>query len=71
MDIRGLGMMVGVELPSADHVSRLQEELKRRHVKSSLSTGPVIRLMPPLVITKEEIDNLIAKFGEALDRLAR
>ena len=71
MDIRGLGMMVGVELPSADHVSKLQEALKTRGIKSSLSTGPVIRLMPPLVITEEEIADLIVKFGEVLDSLAQ
>jgi acetylornithine/succinyldiaminopimelate/putrescine aminotransferase len=68
-EVRGLGMMIGVELPSADHVARLQDELRARGVKSSLSTGPTVRLMPPLVITEQEISDLIVKLGDALDSL--
>ena len=60
----------GVELPSKDHVARLQDELRARGVKSSLSTGPIVRLMPPLVITEQEIADLVVTFGEALDEVA-
>jgi len=70
-DVHGLGLMIGVELPSSEHVLTLQEELKKIGVKSSLSTGPVIRLMPPLVITAGEVDSLIEKFNEALDNVEK
>jgi acetylornithine/succinyldiaminopimelate/putrescine aminotransferase len=68
-DVHGLGLMIGVELLSTDHVKALQEELKKVGVKSSLSTGAIIRLLPPLIITKEEVDGLIEKFEEAINNV--
>jgi len=63
-DVRGLGLMIGIELKekAAPYVQRLA-------VKGVivLLAGPnVIRLLPPLVITKEEIDMVLAAFKEVL-----
>jgi len=65
-DIRGLGLMIALELPSKDKVKKFQDELKKVGVKSSLSTGNTVRFLPPLIITKSEIDMLIKKTEEAL-----
>ena len=65
-DIRGLGLMIALELPSKDTVKKFQDEFKKVGVKSSLSTGNTVRFLPPLIITKSEIDILIKKTDESL-----
>lgn len=72
-DIRGLGSMIGVEMvsdrstkePDADYVGRLMAETQRRGL-ITVSCGVyhnVLRHLPPLVITDQQLD-------EALDVLA-
>jgi acetylornithine/succinyldiaminopimelate/putrescine aminotransferase len=68
-DIRGLGLMIGIKLPSDKHVSRFQVELKKHGIKSSLSTGDVARFLPPLIISKEEVDFALNGIKSALEAL--
>jgi alanine-glyoxylate transaminase / (R)-3-amino-2-methylpropionate-pyruvate transaminase len=67
-DVRGLGLMQGVELvgenktPDARTVSQVLEGTRRRGVlvgKGGL-WGNVLRVAPPLTITRDQIDELIA-----------
>ena len=53
---RTLGLMVAVDLDSPETVSGVQKRMAELGAYSSLSTGATLRLMPPLVITREEID---------------
>jgi acetylornithine/LysW-gamma-L-lysine aminotransferase len=56
-DVRGLGLLVGIELkePAGPF---LQALLERGIV--ALAAGPtVIRLLPPLVITREELEEAV------------
>jgi acetylornithine/succinyldiaminopimelate/putrescine aminotransferase len=68
-EVRGLGLFVAVDLLSAEHVRMLQEKLKTFGVNSSLSTGKTIRLMPPTIISKKEVDFLIGSFRSAISAL--
>jgi acetylornithine/N-succinyldiaminopimelate aminotransferase len=53
-DIRGIGLMVGIEINS-DSASKVQKEAFKNGVLV-LTAGPnVIRLLPPLIISKEEL----------------
>ncbi len=64
-EVRGLGLMIGVELRerATPYLRRLQEE----HQVLALPAGAnVIRLLPPLVITKEELDRVIAALAAVL-----
>lgn len=63
-DIRGKGLMVGVELnfPGRPVV----EEMLRHRILSNCAHGNVIRLVPPLVISEEEIDRLAAVLSKAI-----
>ena len=64
VDVRGLGLMIGVEL---DKPARpVVEKMFERKVLSNAAGGNVIRLVPPLVITKEEIDTVINVLIECL-----
>lgn len=77
-DVRGLGLMLGAEFvtpdgePAGALLDEVLEELKDRGVLAG-KTGPgrnVLTLMPPLVITDAEIDEVLATLGEVLARRA-
>lgn len=63
-DVRGLGLMVGIEMKQkvAPYIKILQE---KRII--ALNAGmTVIRLLPPLVISYEQIDHLVEVLAEVL-----
>jgi acetylornithine/LysW-gamma-L-lysine aminotransferase len=63
-EVRGLGLLVGVELKenAAGALRALQDE-----GVLALGAGPtVVRYLPPLVITKEQIDRVLAASAKAL-----
>jgi acetylornithine/LysW-gamma-L-lysine aminotransferase len=68
--IRGKGLMIAFELPSAEHVARFQEEMSKNGVMTSLSTGPFVRLLPPLIISESEVDFLLAAAESSLRAIA-
>jgi acetylornithine aminotransferase len=58
-EVRGLGLMIGIECKT-----RVKEAIDRLAQEGVLvlTGGPsVIRLLPPLVITKQEIDVVLEK----------
>lgn len=57
--IRGKGLMVGIEL--LENGNGLLDFLRRNGILVNLLHGNIIRLVPPLVIEKEHIDTLIAR----------
>jgi 4-aminobutyrate aminotransferase len=73
-DVRGRGLMVGVEFTGADGKpdgttasAVLQECLKRNLLLLTCgSYGNVLRWIPPLVVTQEQIDVALVTFIEAL-----
>ncbi|MBM4308354.1 MAG: aminotransferase class III-fold pyridoxal phosphate-dependent enzyme, partial [Deltaproteobacteria bacterium] len=63
-EVRGLGLMLGIELKekAGPYVQKLME----KGVIALLAGPTVIRLLPPLVITREEIDIALSALKEAL-----
>ena len=63
-EVRGLGLMVGIEMKQkvAGYIKALQEK-KIIALNAGLT---VIRLLPPLVITYEQIDHLVNMLTEVL-----
>jgi len=69
VDVRGLGLMVAVELADPGRVGRVLEHcLREGHLilMSAGTSGEVIRWMPPLVVTAGEIEAGLAAFAAAL-----
>lgn len=63
-EVRGLGLMVGIEMKQkvAPYIKALQEKKI-----IALNAGmTVIRILPPLVITYQQIDHLVDVMGEVL-----
>ncbi|MDY7076916.1 MAG: ornithine--oxo-acid transaminase [Chloroflexota bacterium] len=64
---RGKGLLVGIVLkPTAGGARRFCEELRERGVLAKDTHGTVIRLAPPLIITKEELDWALERIAEVL-----
>jgi len=63
-EVRGLGLMIGVELKqkAAPYLKALQD----RRILAFNAGLTVIRLLPPLVITYEQIDHLVDVLTEVL-----
>jgi 4-aminobutyrate aminotransferase len=79
-DVRGAGLMIGVELvkdekltPAATEAEAVRESLLKQGVLVGLGgvLGNVIRFQPPLIITRQQIDQAIAAFASALSEVAQ
>lgn len=67
-DIRGMGLWIGIDLdPSYVSARKVCEKLKDYGVLSKETHETVVRLAPPLVITKEELDWGIEKIRLVLE----
>lgn len=74
-DVRGLGLMLGIEFitedgqPDPEVVGRVMRECEEREllVLNAGSYGQVVRLIPPLITTREQIDDGLDRFAAAVD----
>jgi ornithine--oxo-acid transaminase len=70
-DIRGKGLLIGVEIdPSRAGAHEVCERLLAHGVLSKDTHETVVRLAPPLVITREEIDEAVRALHATLSELA-
>jgi ornithine--oxo-acid transaminase len=66
-EIRGKGLMVGIELlPEAGGARQYCEKLMGLGVLCKDTHGHTIRVAPPLVITRQEIDWALERFDSVL-----
>ena len=67
-DIRGRGLMIGVEF--AMPVSKIREMLLfEHHIFTGYSDNNILRILPPLCITKSEVDCFVDKLGDCLNKI--
>lgn len=66
VDVRGVGLMVGIELdiPYKEPRTKLVKEL---HCFTGCSGTNVLRLLPPLCITKADVDDFMERLKKALE----
>ena len=66
-DIRGIGLFIGIEIdPSLASAREIVELLMDRGMLSKETHETVVRLAPPLVITREQIDWSVTQIKEVL-----
>jgi 4-aminobutyrate aminotransferase / (S)-3-amino-2-methylpropionate transaminase / 5-aminovalerate transaminase len=79
-DVRGLGLMIGVELvkdekltPATAEAEAIRDALLKSGVLVGVGGvyGNVIRFQPPLIITRQQIDKAISAFATALQEVAQ
>lgn len=66
-EVRGRGLMIAVELDhAAGGARRYSEALMRRGILVKETHGHILRIMPPLIITKDQIDEALPQFEAVL-----
>ena len=78
-NVRGLGLMIGIELikdkmltPAASEAEAVRDACLRNGLLVGVGgiEGNVIRFQPPLVISKSQIDQALDIFSKALQEVA-
>lgn len=65
VDVRGEGLMIGIEF--SDSIKPLRTRLvKEQHVFSGAASTNILRLLPPLSLTKAEADDFLSRLKQVL-----
>ena len=72
MELRGRGLFIGIEIdPSMATAREICEALMARGLLSKETHSTVVRLAPPLIISKTEIDWAVTQIREVLQEIDR
>jgi LysW-gamma-L-lysine/LysW-L-ornithine aminotransferase len=63
-EIRGLGLMIGIEMK--DKAGPVAQALMQEGVLALLAGTTVLRFLPPLVITREQVDRVVESLARVL-----
>lgn len=71
LDVRGKGLMLGMEFPEDSIGPRMSYQLRQNGVISiyTFNNPRIIRIMPTLVITEDEVDFVIHAFDKSLEEV--
>lgn len=65
VDVRGEGLMIGIEF--SDSIKTLRTRLvKEQHVFTGAASTNILRLLPPLSLTKTEADDFLSRLKQVL-----
>jgi acetylornithine aminotransferase/acetylornithine/N-succinyldiaminopimelate aminotransferase len=65
-EVRGLGLMAGMELESADLAKAVFKQMLERGVIVNRTDETVIRFLPPFIVKKQHIDTAIRHLDQVL-----
>src|SRR5262249_37078348 len=65
-EVRGLGLMIGMELESADLAKTIFKQMLERGVVLNRTDETVLRFLPPFILQKQHVDHAIRQLDEAL-----
>jgi acetylornithine aminotransferase/acetylornithine/N-succinyldiaminopimelate aminotransferase len=65
-EVRGLGLMLAIELDSADLAKTVLGEMMQRHILINRTSETVLRFLPPYIVEQENIDEALAALDEIL-----
>jgi 4-aminobutyrate aminotransferase len=65
-DVRGLGLMIGIQLPDHDVMSAVEQAAFRKGLLVLGCGDDVIRMSPPLVIRRDQVATALEVFEEAV-----
>ncbi len=69
-EVRGRGLLIGVEFyPDRVSAREICERLMARGILSKETHETVVRFAPPLIISRDQIDEVIKQLAEVLDEL--
>ena len=68
LDVRGKGLMVGIKLDSPETLQQTVQELKKQHLLAIKAGKNVLRLLPPLTISQQELKDGIEIIQSVLNK---
>ena len=66
VDVRGLGLMLGIEINSAEVARLAAAEMMRRRILINRTSDTVLRFLPPFILEREHVDTAVAALDEVL-----
>jgi acetylornithine aminotransferase/acetylornithine/N-succinyldiaminopimelate aminotransferase len=69
-EVRGLGLMIGMEMESADLAKAVFKQMLERGVILNRTDETVVRFLPPYLITKQHVDVAIRQLDQVLGKSA-
>ena len=69
-DVRGLGLMLAVELDSADLAKSVLAAMMDRHILINRTSETVLRFLPPYILERQHVDQAIAALDQILTEQA-
>jgi acetylornithine aminotransferase/acetylornithine/N-succinyldiaminopimelate aminotransferase len=63
-NVRGKGLMLAIELDSADLGKRAVTELLKKHIVINCTSDTVLRFLPPFIFQHEHVDQTVAALDE-------
>lgn len=67
IDVRGMGLMLGIELNSEPLAKEVAAALMDRHIIINRTSETVLRFLPPYILERQHVDIVIQALDEALD----
>ncbi len=67
--VRGMGLMLGLELDSEELATRASAEMMERRIIVNRTSETVLRFLPPYILQREHVDRAVAALDEILARL--
>jgi acetylornithine aminotransferase/acetylornithine/N-succinyldiaminopimelate aminotransferase len=64
VDVRGIGLMLGAELNSADFAKRVAAQLMDRHIIVNRTSETVLRFLPPFILERKHVEIAIKALDE-------
>jgi acetylornithine aminotransferase/acetylornithine/N-succinyldiaminopimelate aminotransferase len=68
VDVRGMGLMLGAELDSADLAKSVARSMLNAGIIINRTHETVLRFLPPYIVGKKEIDHVIQSLDRALSQ---
>jgi acetylornithine/N-succinyldiaminopimelate aminotransferase len=64
VDVRGIGLMLGAELNSADLAKHVAAQLMERHIIVNRTSETVLRFLPPFILERKHVETAIKALDE-------
>jgi len=69
--VRGMGLMLALELNSADLAKATVSEMLKRQILINRTNDTVLRFLPPYIIQNKHVDEVIRALDETLSKFSR
>ena len=70
VDVRGLGLMLGVEIDSADVAKRAAAQMMEQRIIINRTSETVLRFLPPYILERAHVDAAVAALDQVLTGIA-